>query len=373
MPSDGTQAAPPNYRDRLSHYHRAPAAPSQGRVISPHRDSEITRWPEGPDDSRRAEQQPPTAGRPAGARQLRLGAEGRELPQPRPVEGCLRSWNAGAPLGRDHPKRPRPDGAPDRRAQPDRLAVDADGDLGAASRVTRSAVSVVRPVPCPRRRSSIACRAPPELPEYNSTTWAVKHPGPMICRRAGGSHEDDLQNESGWAACGPPLGIPHITSAARNPGAMRSAAAKPSFDACARRHLAERRNHRGISCWLYKDGAFYDHNTGGVIWRQALSGQRPGDDAFHRNAGMLAVRDPATGYIDGAGRRSRVCGRPLVLRGHARLHATMDTLAHSAGKTVTGVQNPARGSKGRRRAFVAGALRGCATVAADVACLTRRR
>jgi hypothetical protein len=242
-----------------------------------------------------------------------------------------------------------------------------------ASTVTCSAVSVVRPVPCPRRRSSIACRAPPELPEYNSTTWAVKHPGPMICRRAGGSHEDDLQNESGWAACGPPLGIPHITSAARNPGAMRSAAAKPSFDACARRHLAERRNHRGISCWLYKDGAFYDHNTGGVIWRQALSGQRPGDDAFHRNAGMLAVRDPATGYIDGAGRRSRVCGRPLVLRGHARLHATMDTLAHSAGKTVTGVQNPARGSKGRRRAFVAGALRGGATVAADVACLTRRR
>jgi hypothetical protein len=48
VPSDGTQAGDPfPHRDRLCHYQRAPAAPAQGRVVSPHSGSEFTRWPEG--------------------------------------------------------------------------------------------------------------------------------------------------------------------------------------------------------------------------------------------------------------------------------------------------------------------------------------
>jgi hypothetical protein len=35
------------HRDRLLHYQRAPAAPAQGRVISPHDDSQFTHSPEG--------------------------------------------------------------------------------------------------------------------------------------------------------------------------------------------------------------------------------------------------------------------------------------------------------------------------------------
>ena len=67
------------------------------------------------------------------------GTEGRELPQRRPFQDRLGDRNPGPVPGHDHPKRPGPDGAPDRRWQHDRLAVDADGISGAsASTVTSS-------------------------------------------------------------------------------------------------------------------------------------------------------------------------------------------------------------------------------------------
>jgi hypothetical protein len=44
----GTQAGNPcPHRDRLFHYQHAPAAPAQGRVISPHSESEFTHSPQG--------------------------------------------------------------------------------------------------------------------------------------------------------------------------------------------------------------------------------------------------------------------------------------------------------------------------------------
>jgi hypothetical protein len=71
----------------------------------------------------------------------------------------------------------------------------------------------------------------------------------------------------------------------------------------------------------------YDHDTRDCIWRRAAPSWRPGGAALHRNASMLAVRDPSAGHIHGARRRPCVRGRPLVLRGHTRVHATMDTAA----------------------------------------------
>jgi hypothetical protein len=48
VPSGGIQVGDPfPHRDRLCHYQRAPAAPAQGRVISPHRESEFTHWVQG--------------------------------------------------------------------------------------------------------------------------------------------------------------------------------------------------------------------------------------------------------------------------------------------------------------------------------------
>lgn len=58
-----------------------------------------------------------------------VGAEGRELPQPRPFEGRLGSGNAGPVSGHDDPERLWLDGAADWGGQHDCLAVDADGDL----------------------------------------------------------------------------------------------------------------------------------------------------------------------------------------------------------------------------------------------------
>ena len=59
-----------------------------------------------------------------------LGAEGGELPEPRPFEGCLGGGNSGTFPRHDDRKRPWLDGAADRCPEQDRLAVDADGDLG---------------------------------------------------------------------------------------------------------------------------------------------------------------------------------------------------------------------------------------------------
>ena len=61
---------------------------------------------------------------------LWVGAEGGELPQPRPFQGGLGGGDAGSLSRHNQAECAGLDGAPDRRGQQDGLAVDADGDLG---------------------------------------------------------------------------------------------------------------------------------------------------------------------------------------------------------------------------------------------------
>jgi len=77
-------------------------------------------------------------------------------------------------------------------------------------------------------------------------------------------------------------------------------------------------------------GIHYDPDTPEASWRGPGSGRRVGGVACHRNANMLAMRDPSAGQIHGARRRPGVLGYPLVLRRHTLVHPTVDTIGPQA-------------------------------------------